>query len=191
MESRKTILIALYDATSDLSLYGDADLARDARTLGTTLGNARFGVVGRVGSPTIATVLSSVFGAGNPAIGLSPASSEIEHEKAFRLPKSSVPTIYTGRGALGADVTALASSHAALIVGSEEESLLGILGCIGESYVFPVGILTTEAEQAVRERILARYPQLAPHVFISNNPETLVGTLSSELRKRHLNKSFE
>jgi hypothetical protein len=187
MESRKNILIALYDASSDMSLYSDAGLAGNARTLGLALGKAGLGVIARIGSPALTTILSAVGDAGKTAIALSPASSEIEHEKAFRLPKSAVPSIYTGRGALGADVCALASSHAVIIIGTEPEALEGILGCIGEQYSFPIGILSTESEAKVREVIAVRYPKLIPHILIASDGARLVSQISGELRKRQMN----
>lgn len=178
----RTAFVALYDAGSELALYGDAHAADKARELGVALGSAGLGGIARVGSAAINTALA-VIAPDAPVIALSPAASSLEHEKAFRLPPSSLPLIYTGRGALGADVIAIASAEAAIILGSDEEALWGILGCIGDRGL-PIGILSDEKAADLHARSIARYPELIHRLFISGDPAHLVRELSAELRKQ-------
>lgn len=180
-------LIALYDANSELAIYGDAGLADVSRALGSSLAGAGIGAIARVGSPAILTALSSVHESGASAIALSPAASLYEHEHAFRLSKMAMPLIFTGRGGLGADVVALSSSIAVVIIGSDEEALLGVLGCVGEGSS-PIAILTPESAPVVREKVSARYAKMLPRLIISSDPEQIVRELSEHARRKHLNE---
>ena len=185
MTSSRHILIALYDATKEESLYGDSSGVENARTLGVQLARAGYGVVTRAGCPLSGATASSVASEGYTAILLSPAGSAQEHSTAFRLPQTQVTILYTGKGALGADVIALESSQAILIIGSSSEELDGILGCIGSRLV-PIGILANDTIATVRSRVLERYPELVHHIFVETDPVALAQSLGNEIRKRNI-----
>ena len=178
-------LISLYDAVLDMVQFIHPELAVSAEELGSALGKLSLGVITRAGSPLSGVVLSAAHSAGGTAIMLSPAGSEVEHTRSFRLPRAAMPVIYTGRGALGADVVALSSSRAVIILGSDDESLEGILGC-SDGHGLPIGILTTASEHTVRQSIGIRYPQLLQHIYISADPQAIVQHIVGELRRRHL-----
>jgi hypothetical protein len=184
MTSHKAILAALYDAHSELALYSDPALAELSRKLGGVLGSSGIGAICRAGSPTLNTALLSHKEKGGEGILLSPAASRHEHEKAFRLPEIPVATVFTGRGALGADVMAIESAHAAFVLGSDEEALLGIFGCIGGRDL-PIAILSQEDPMLVRDRIIARYPKISQELYISDIPEHLAKEVASILKRRH------
>jgi len=177
-------LIALYDASPLQGQFGHKTAASAWRTLAASIAQAGFGVVARVSTGTITAVLGSVHDERMDAIALSPAASKEEHMQAFRLPQMPVPTVYTGRGALGADVAAHESADAVVIIGSDDDSLAGILGCIG-STKHPIGILTDEEMQPLRDKVLRHYPHMIHHLCISNDPHTLMHELMSELRRRN------
>lgn len=101
------------------------------------------------------------------------------------MPNVSFPLIFTGRGALSADVVALESSHGVLIAGSDPESLLGILGCIDNRGI-PIGIFTEENPNEIRSLVNKHYIHLMPHIYISNNANDIVHEVSAEMRRQHL-----
>ncbi len=175
-------LISLYDAHSELSMYSDRGVAETARVLGKAIAGEGLGVVARVGSPLILATLSAVHEGGMSAIGLSPAATREEHTRAFRLPLLSVPTIFTGRGGLGADVAALASSSAVLIVGSDSEALLGVLGCIGEGGP-NIHILTEEPASRIRDLVRDHYPSMLRSISIAGDPAVIVKEIAADVRK--------
>lgn len=177
------VLVAFYDATADLALYSDPLLASKARDFGHALGAAGIGAIARIGSPLVLSVLSSISENGAAVVALSPAASAVEHRTAFRLPETNLPLIYTGRGGLGTDVVAAASSSAVCVLGSDEEELLGIVGCIGNRNN-PVVILTDESAPALHQKIIEHYPDLLHHLHISNNPQVLVEEISKALRQK-------
>lgn len=179
------IFVALYDAVHELAHFADPELLTQSRALGTELGRAGFGGVARAGSPTVSAALSAMAAEGQTALVLSPAATEDEHVRAFRLPKAALPMIYTGRGALGADVVALASGKAVIVIGSDEEALLGVLGCV-DGYGLPVGILTGEAEESIRAIVRSRYPSLLNDLFVASEPRRLADRLKEEVRRHAL-----
>ena len=182
---KKYPLVSIYDAHSDKEIFGNPEVISRAHAIAAALAKAKLGAIGRVGSPVVTTILTSLVENNSFVIGLSPAAIEREHEKAFRLPHVSFPLVFTGHGALGADVMALSSSHGILIVGSDEESILGILGCVGDKGV-PIGIFTEENSNEVRSKIHNHYPNLMVHIYVSKDPNTLVRDISSEMRRKHL-----
>jgi hypothetical protein len=175
------VLVALYDATPELDMYVEADLPQAARALGKEFAIAHLGAIGRVGEPVVQTVLESVYANDSFAVALSPAASRYEHEKGFRLPQLSAPIVYTGRGALGADVAVLESSEAVCIIGADAEALEGVLGCIGKA-TLPIAIFTHEQAARVGELVRMRYPHLLNHVKIFAEPQALVQDLVMRLR---------
>lgn len=183
MRTPKNISIALYDATAELELYGNASVSDTARSLGKSLGEHGFTLIFRPGSPVINTVVTSSLDA--YPLALSPAATSDEHTRVFRLPHSDTPTVFTGRGALRVDVMLAESAHGIIICGSDEEALDGILGCIGIREI-PIAIYTKENEQAVRERVIARYKELLHHFFVTDNAEELVREFVSNIRNNHL-----
>ena len=178
-------LVSLYDAHSEKEVFNNPDVISRAHGLAHALAVSKLGAIGRVGSSVVTTVLTTLFGAGVSTIGLSPAATYREHEKAFRLPDVSFPLVYTGRGALGADVVALTSSHGVCILGSDEEPLLGVLGYIGDRGI-PITIFTEENPNDVRTRINRHYPNLMLHVFVSNEANKVVQELMIGIRRNHL-----
>ncbi len=180
-------LISLYDAHSDKEIFGDPQVVSRAHNLAQSLAKAKLGTVGRIGSQVVTTILATLTEHGVSVVGISPAATEREHQVAYRLPHVSFPTIFSGRGALGADVMALSSSHGVLIAGSDEESLLGVLGCVGDRGI-PIGIFTYEDPTEVRRRINNRYPNLMLYIFVSNEPDKLVHDIAFEMRKQHMEK---
>ena len=181
----KNTLITFYDAVHEMAHFSDPNLLRDAQAIGEALGKAGLGGVTRSGSPLATAALASLHEAGAPAIMLSPAGTELEHVRSFRLPRASMPTIYTGRGALGADVIALTSGKGIVIIGSDEEALVGILGC-ADGHDLPIAIFTNAPEPEVRDMIGKRYSQLLPYIFVSSQPVAIGKHMADELRRRHL-----
>ncbi len=179
-------LIAIYDAHSELEHFSNPELVVRAHSASDALIKTKLGVVGTVGSPIISTILSKVSDMGHRVVGLSPAGSEYEHSKAFRLPQVSFPLLYTGRGALGADVMALSSSHAVFIVGADEESLLGLLGCMSDTDM-PIAIFTDRNTNDVREIANKKYPNLMRNLFVSNDAEKLCYEIANGIRKQNFN----
>ena len=181
----KNTLITFYDAVHEMAHFADPRLLKDAQMVGETLGKAGLGGVTRSGSPLAAAALAALHEAGGPAIMLSPAGTELEHVRSFRLPRAAMPTVYTGRGALGADVIALMSGKGIVIIGSDEEALDGILGC-ADGHDLPIAIFSNAPEMEVRGIIGRRYAHLLPHVFVTPDPAAIGRHLAEELRKRHL-----
>ena len=181
----KNTLITIYDAVHEMAHFADPHLLKDAQAVGETLGKNGLGGVTRSGSPLATAALLALHEAGGAAIMLSPAGSELEHVRSFRLPRASMPTVYTGRGALGADVMALTSGRAVVIIGSDEEALYGILGC-ADGHDLPIAIFTNAPEPQVRDMIGKRYPQILPHLFVSSQPVAVGKHIAEELRKRHV-----
>jgi hypothetical protein len=182
---KKFPLISIYDANSEKELLRNPEVVSRAHQLAFALSSTKVGVIGRVGSPVTSTVLTTLTDKGGSAVGLSPAGNNSEHEKAYRLPQVSFPLVYVGRGALAADLVALSSSQGVIISGSDEESLLGILGYIGDKAV-PIGIFTEENPNDVRTRISAHYINLMPHIHISKDPNSLVHEVALEMRRQNL-----
>ena len=182
---KKFPLISLYDAHSEKDIYGNPEVVSRSHALGHALAKASLGAIGRVGSSVVSTALTTLVSEGGTSIGLSPAANEHEHEKAYRLPHVAFPVIFTGRGALGTDLMALASGHAILIAGADHESLLGILGCIGDRGI-PIGIFTEENPNEIRAMINTHYPNLILHVFVSKDADKVVYDVSAQMRKQHL-----
>jgi hypothetical protein len=179
--SRHTI-IALYDATPEAEHFANPELASLARELGTLLAKSGIGMVTRVSSPLVAAALGGHEGRGAVSLQLSPAGSRHEHEHAYRLPHGAHVTLYTGRGAIGADKSALASSHGMAVIGSHEGMLASILEYAREHHM-PVAILTSEPKEAVHGRVHAANPTLAQDLVVSADPVALVADLAMRLRR--------
>ena len=181
---KKYPLISLYDAHSEKEIFGNPEIVSRMHALALALAKARLGAVGRVGSSITTTVLTTLNENNIPVVGLSPAATEREHEKAFRLPHVSFPLVFTGRGALGSDIMALTSSHGILVAGSDEESLVGVLSYVGDKGI-PIGIFTEEDPNMVRLKIKKQHPHLLIHVFVSNDAQKVIQELASGMRRQH------
>jgi hypothetical protein len=179
------MLIALYDATPEAVHFADPSHTARARELGAALAKAGIGLVTTAGSPLVSAAIGAHEGRGAVAIVLSPAANSHEHAQAYRLGYTATPMIYTGKGALGADKTALASAHGLAIVGSDEELLKGIFDYT-KSRVIPIAILTSEAPQAVHERIYSWQPEAAEYLVVSGDPAALAHELGLMLRRHSL-----
>ena len=184
---KKYPLVSIYDAHPEREVFGNPDVVSRAHSLAHALAHSKLGAVGSVGSSIVSTVLTTLSENGVHVIGLSPASTHIEHQKAYRLPPVSFPLLFTGRGAFGSDITAMASSHGLIISGSGEEALLGILSFLGDRGI-PVGIFTEEGESDVRARIHNKYPNRMMHIHVSKDPNQLVQEIASEIRRQHLSE---
>ncbi len=190
MHIPKNTLIAVYDALHELAHFAYPQWLQHARTLGEGLGTMGLGTVARSGSPVTAAVLTSAAAVGASAIVISPAATEVEHLEAFRLPQLSLPTIYSGRGALGADVTVLTSAKAVLVIGDDEEALRGILGC-ADGHGICIAVLCADAPDVLHKRLLVRYPSLSRLIFVSTDPQAVVKYLVEESRKRHMQEKLQ
>lgn len=177
-------LVSIYDAHSEKELFIDPEVVTRAHNFALALEKVRLGAIGHVESKVVTTVLNTLHNGNIYAIGLSPAGNDVEHKKSFRLPNVSFPLIFTGRGAFGADVMALTSSHGIAILGSEEEALCGVLGCVGDRGI-PVAVFTNENPNEVRAKINARYPHLIHTIIVSKDANQIVNELMSEMRKKH------
>lgn len=180
-------LVSLYDAHSEKEIFGNPMIVSNAHNLAQSLVKAKLGAVARVDSQVVTTILTTLIENAISVVGISPAATEHEHQIAFRLPPVSFPLIFSGRGALGADVMALSSSHGVVIAGSDEESLLGVLGCIGDRGI-PIGIFTSENPAEVRRKVNNHYPNLMLHIFVLNEPDKLVRDIAFEMRKQYMEK---
>lgn len=189
MQQASHTLIALYDATPETEQFANPELASLARELGSALAKAGLGMAVRPGSSLALSALGGHEGRGAATIVLSPAQSRHEHEHAYRLPHGAFTTIYTGRGALGADKTALASAHGIVVLGSDEAMLQSILD-YARGHDMPVAILTAEGSTQVHERVHARHPNLAQDMTVSSDPATLVHDLAMRLRRRDLGQRY-
>ncbi len=185
MHVPKNTVVSIYDALHELAHVAYPELLEKARVLGSLLGTAGVGGVTRAGSPITTAVLLEMEKEKSVAVVISPAATALEHIRAFHLPQTPLLTIYGGRGALGADVTALTSSSAVLIVGTEEEPLAGILGC-ADGHGIPIAILCTTDPAPVQQMIAERFPSLLPQVYLSGDPASVVQYLTQEIRKRTL-----
>lgn len=183
MNNPTHILVALYDAHApDAHLVSDEHMAK-ARTLGHTLGSLGFGGIGEASSPVVSSILSALSEAGAFGLSLSPAASRSEHEIAYRLPHSAVPTLFTGRGAYGADVMALSSAHAIIIAGSEHDALEAILRSPDTAFL-PIGVLSEEDSEMIHARIRSAFPEKTPVLFVSSDPRAVATYLSGEIRRK-------
>lgn len=183
MHAPKNTLISVYDALHELAHFAHPEWLDHAKTLGESLGRMGIGGITRSGSPVTTAVVHSMASLGGTGIVVSPAANEFEHFNAFRLPLSPLPTLYSGRGALGADVTVLASSSAVLVVGEDEEALMGILGCADGHGVHIVIVCATDPVR-ILQRLVARYPSLEKMIFVSNDPNAVVKYLTEAVRKK-------
>ncbi len=183
MSESRTTLIALYDATPEAEYFSNPALVGLARELGSALAKSGIGMNVRPSSALTLAALGAHEGRGAVTIVLSPAGSRHEHEHAYRLPHGSAPTIYTGRGALGADKTALSSAHGMVILGSDQAMLKSILD-YAKGHDMPVAVLTSEQPAAVHERLYAQHRPLAEDLVVSNDPAVLVRELAMRLRRR-------
>jgi hypothetical protein len=189
MQKAPHILIALFDASPEHAHFESPIITSRARMLAKELGSHGFGVVARIGSPVTVTVFNSLTDARALSVGLSPASSRREHESAYRLPFISTPTVFTGKGASGADGIALASGNAVLIFGSYAGVLENILGSMKDATV-PIGVLTDEEPGAIHERVRILHPHLTAQLFVSHDSSVLVRELAEELRRRRLEEKL-
>ncbi len=144
--------VALYDATPEHGHFESPIHASRARALGRALGQAGLGVIARTSTSIVMPAVLSAAEHGSVAVLLSPAASMHEHANVFRLPNFSVPIIYTGRGAMGADSAALASAKAVIIIGSHPDAIKSLTSILGE-YSMPIIVLSDERDptQVVRE----------------------------------------
>ena len=183
MHAPKNTLISVYDALHELAHFAYPQWLENAKILGEALGEMGIGGIARSGSPVSSAVLSSIASVGGTSLLVSPAANEFEHAQAFRLPASALPTIYSGRGALGADVTALASSSAVLVVGEDEEALMGILGC-ADGHGISIAILCAGESADISRRLLMRYPSLEKFLLVSNDPNKIVKWVVESVRRK-------
>ncbi len=179
------ILVALYDAHPEHEYLSNPAHASTARALGEALGNSGIGIIGRIGSPLVASALSALGETGVAGVALSPATTRQEHEIAYRLPHLGMPTIFTGRGAYGADTVALASSQAIVIVGSHLEILENILEHAKDEPL-PIFVLTNDESSSIHDRVRALYPNMFSRLTVLNDPQTLAREISNNMRRRQL-----
>ena len=179
-------LVALYDASPEHAHFESPIVSMRAQALGKALNSHHIGVIARLASSVAAAIFEAVRDGAAPSIMLSPASTSAEHQGAYRLPFVSHPTIFTGKGALGADMIALASAQAVLIFGSYPGTLENIFESIHETSL-PIGILTDEDPTTIHDRVRARRPRMVAQLFVSHDPRVLVGELADELRRRSFN----
>ena len=182
---KKFPLISIYDAHSEKELLSNPEVVSRAHALGQALARMKLGAIGRVGSPITSTILATLADGGGTVVGLSPAGTQLEHTKVYRLSHVSFPLVFTGRGALSADVVALESSYGVLIAGGDEESLLGILGCI-DTRGIPIGIFTEKNSNEIRALINKHYIHLMPHIYVSKDADTIVHDVAAEMRRQYL-----
>ncbi len=173
--------IAIYDASREEDKY-DSSYSGSLGLLGETFADADFSGVARIGAPSIHAILQKMHDAGAHVVALSPAASKHEHKKIFRLSEPTMPVIYTGRGALGADVVALSSADAVCVLGEDEEAVLGILGCV-EGRGVPIALFSPNSDTSLREKISIRYPAILPDLFTSNEIMEIVKFLKEGTRK--------
>ncbi|MEI8130441.1 MAG: hypothetical protein WCG55_02955 [bacterium] len=189
MEVRKHTFVALYDASPEHAHFESSTPSIGARTLGRALGEAHLGVISHVGPTMVNTVFAELSCLSVVSIALSPASNMDEHTRAFRLPVPHVPLVFTGRGALGADTIALASSHAVVLFGSQVGKVEAILDHMLHVHI-PIGILTDETPSTIHERVRAHHPNLTSMLFVSHDPKVLVREIADELRRREFTKKL-
>jgi len=141
-----------------------------------------------IGLPNYAATAYKAAG-GKMSLGLSPASSKIEHVMKYRLPTEAYDAIvYTGLHYIGRDTLLILSSDAVVSVG-------GRLGTLHEFTIAmesgkPIGFLqgaggiSLEIEQILDTANSAGQEHLAPVVF-SDDPEELVHKLTKILDKQY------
>ena len=123
---------------------------------------------------------------GKMSVGVSPATSKIEHVMKYRLPTEAYDTIlFTGLHYVGRDSLLIASSDAVISIG-------GRLGTLHEFTIAmemdtPIGILTgaggtsTEIDDVMRAAGIHR----SNNAFFGNDPVKLVQELVDELDHRY------
>lgn len=188
--SSSTSFVALYDASPEHAHFENQSLVVKARDLGRALAHHKLGIIARIGNAPISRTIAAHKEAGAISVVLSPASNRDEHERAFRLPLAFSPLIYTGRGATGADLVALASAHAMLVIGSYPQYFENILEYVKDTGM-PIAVLTDEESPSLHERVRARHPHLCAHLFISHDPAVLARELADELRRLGLEKRLQ
>jgi len=121
--------------------------------------------------------------AGGMSIGLSPASSEREHDEIYRLPLDYMDLIiYTGFGFAGRDLLLTRSSDAVLIG-------CGRVGTVHEFTIAfednkPIGILEGDWEMdEVIKNILKKGHRENPKIVFDPNPKTLVEKVIKLVKK--------
>lgn len=72
---KKFPLISIYDANSEKEILMNKDVISHAHALALALEKAKLGIIGRVGSPVISTILNTLAEKGGTVLGLSPAST--------------------------------------------------------------------------------------------------------------------
>ncbi len=181
-------LVSIYDAHSDKEIFGNPEVVSRAHALALAIAQARLGATGRVGSQVVNTVLTTLIENGAHVVGISPAATLREHANAYRLPHVAFPLMFTGRGALGADLMALASSHGVIVAGSDTESLLGIVSYAGERGI-PIGVYTQENPNDVRARVHFTHPHATLHLHVYADASKVVQEVAAEIRRQHLDMS--
>jgi hypothetical protein len=183
MQTTPHILVAIFDATPEHAVLADHIHTNRARSFGQALGKSGMSIIARVGSPLVTSSFGGLSDSGAVGIALSPATSHHEHEIAYRLPKLSAPTIFTGKGAYGTDTIALSSAQALAVLGSHIEVLENILEHT-KDHTVPILVLTDEEPTNVHERVRALYPNMTSRLIVSADPEILVGNLAGEMRRK-------
>ena len=176
---KKHTLIALYDANPEHAHFENPIVIARARALGRALGNTGTRVVARISTPSVLAVLGALADAGVHSVALSPAATMREHEQAYRLPLVAHSTLFTGRGALGADMMAASSSGAMIVLGSYPEALENILK-YAQEHAVPVGVLSDESPESIHARTGNT------RIFVSHDPETLARMMAEEIRRLNL-----
>lgn len=138
-----------------------------------------------IGLPNVAAEAYKAHG-GTMSVGISPASSKIEHVMKYRLPTEAYDTIlYTGLHYVGRDSLLIASSDAVISIG-------GRLGTLHEFTIAmeldtPIGILvgaggvSTEIDDVLRAAGIER----SKNAFFSDDPAVLLDMLITELNQRN------
>lgn len=183
MQTAPHILVALFDATPEYAVLADHVHTNRARSFGQALGKSGMGIIARVGSPLVTSSFAGLSDSGVAGVALSPATSHHEHEIAYRLPKLSAPTIFTGKGAYGTDTMALSSAQALAVLGSHIEVLENILEHT-KDHTVPILVLTDEEPGSVHDRVRALCPTMTSRIIVSHDPEILVGNLAGEMRRK-------
>lgn len=123
---------------------------------------------------------------GKMSVGISPASSVIEHVNKYRLPTESYDTIlYTGLHYIGRDSLLVLSSDAVISIG-------GRLGTLHEFTIAmesdtPIGFLegTGGVSEEIHHILRAAGEQSSKNVVFSRNPHELIAMLEEIVDSRH------
>ena len=182
--SQKKVYVALYDVSPEHAHFESPFVTNRARTLARALAKAGIGLVSRIGSPVTLHVFTTLESLSVPSVALSPAASLEEHTQAFRLPTTDFPTVFTGRGAIGADKMALASASALIVFGSQAHLFEGVIE-YAKGHSLPIAVLTDETPESIHARVVQLSPSAAAGLFVSHDPDLLVQQLSGEIRRRH------